>query len=459
MSDGYSRMLAEYAASVRWEDLSEKTVHEVKRRILDAVGVALAAYGEPAPRAARAYAYEFPVVHGVSVWGTPFRTSPEVAAFVNGVMVRYLDFNDTYLSREPLHPSDMIPPLLGLAEWRELPPRELLTAVAVAYELAVTLCDAASLRAHGWDHVNYIGVAVAAAAGRLLGLPVEAIEHAIALAAVPHAAMRQTRAGELSMWKGAAAANSSRNAVFAAILASKGMTGPYQPFAGEMGFFRQLLEGEAFDEAALAPLAQKRPPVRILDTHIKFWAVEYHAQSAVDAALQLRAEVGDVASVESMHIDTFRAAYDIIAKDPEKWQPRTRETADHSLPYITWVALLDGRVGPDSFSEQRLQDPVLRRLLKEKTTLKEDPELTLGYPEGIPNRIVVRTRDGREYTREVRFPRGHARNPMSDDEVLRKFYRNVQWAFGEPQARRVVDCVMTLEQRSGVRELVKLLEI
>ena len=459
MSDRYSRMLAEYAASVRWEEIPDRTVHEVKRRILDTLGVALAAYGEPAPRVARAYAYQFPVEHGATLWGTPFRTSPDVAAFVNGVMVRYLDFNDTYLSREPLHPSDMIPALVTLAEWGQAPARELLTAVAVAYELGVTLCDAASLRAHGWDHVNYVGVAVAAAAGRLLGLSVEAIEHAIALAAVPHGAMRQTRAGELSMWKGAAAANSSRNAVFAALLASKGMTGPYQPFAGEMGFFKQLLGGEAFDEAALAPLAQRRPPVRILETHIKFWAVEYHAQSAVDAALQLRADVGDVAAVESMHIDTFRAAYEIIARDPEKWQPRTRETADHSLPYISWVALLDGQVGPGSFSEQRLQDPALRRLLKEKTTLREDPELTRGYPEGIPNRIVVRTRDGREHTREVRFPRGHARNPMSDDEVLQKFYRNVGWAFSEPQARRVVDWVMTLEQRPGVGELVKLLAI
>ena len=431
----------------------------MRRRLLDSIGVALAAFAQPAPRAARACAYPFALGSGATLWGTPVRTTPEMAAFANGVMVRYLDFNDTYLSKEPLHPSDVIPALWALAEWRDSGPGELVAAIAVAYEVGVTLCDAASLRAHGWDHVNYIGIAVAAAGARLLGLPAEGIEHAISLAAVPHAAMRQTRAGELSMWKGAAAANAARHGVFAAMLAAAGMTGPYQPFEGEMGFFRQLLGGQPFDEGVLEPLARRSPPTRILDTHIKFWPVEYHAQSAVDAALQLRAEVGDPGAVEAMHIDTFRAAYEIIAKDPEKWQPRTRETADHSLPYIAWVALLDGTVGPESFAPHRLQDAALRRRLQEKTTLREDPELTRGYPEGIPNRLTLRTRDGRSLSRQVSFPRGHARNPMSDDEVLEKFLRNVGWALPEPQARRLARAVMEPPADGRVADWSALLRI
>lgn len=448
MSDRTSRMLAEYAAAVRWEELPEPTVHEVKRRVLDSLGVALAAFSEPAPKAARAYAYHWPVGRGATLWGTAFTAPVEAAAFCNGVMVRYLDFNDTYLSREPLHPSDTIPALWALAEWRELPAREFLLSVAVAYEVGVSLCDAASLRRWGWDHVNYIGVATAAAAGRLLGLSVEGIEHAVSLACVPHAAMRQTRAGELSMWKGAAAAEAARNAVFAALLAEGGMSGPYQPFEGEMGFFRQLLGGEGFEEGALASLRERRPPRRILDTYIKYWPVEYHAQSAVDAALQLRGEVGDPNRIARVRIATFRAAYEIIAKDPEKWEPRTRETADHSLPYIVLVALLDGRVDRASFAPERFGDPAVRRMLKERTHLEEDPELTAGYPDGIPNRIEVETDDGRVHVREVRYPRGHAKNPLSDAEVVEKFRRCVQGVLSDFQAERVVDAVWDLENRS-----------
>ncbi len=458
MSDRYSRMLAEYAAAARWEDLPPQTIHEVKRRVLDSLGVALAAFAEPAPKAARHFAYHWPVPRGATLWGTAFTAPADVAAFANGVLVRYLDFNDTYLSKEPLHPSDVIPALWAVAEWRELAARDFLLSVAVAYEIGVALCDAASLRRWGWDHVNYIGVATAAAAARLLGLSAEAVEHAISLSCVPHAAMRQTRAGELSMWKGAAAANAARNAVFAALLAEAGMTGPYQPFEGEMGFFRQLLGGGGFEEAPLRPLAERQPPHRIRDTYVKYWPVEYHAQSAVDAALQLREEGVDPSRIARVRIATFRAAYEIIAKDPEKWEPKTRETADHSLPYIVLVALLDGRVDRASFARERFTDPAVRQMLRESTELVEDAELTAGYPEGIPNRVEVWTEDGGHWVREVRYPRGHARNPMTDQEVVDKFRRNVEGLLAPAQAQRLVDAVWHLEEHNlrQVAELARL---
>ncbi|MDR7414862.1 MAG: MmgE/PrpD family protein [Armatimonadota bacterium] len=459
MSDRYSRLLAEYTASVRWERLSPEVVHEVKRRVLDSLGVALAAFAEDAPKAARAYAYELSTPNGATLWGTPVKASPGTAAFANAVMVRYLDFNDTYLSREPLHPSDMIPALFALAEWRRCHPRDLIAAIALAYEVGVCLCDAASLRAHGWDHVNYTALGTACGAAYLLGLTPPQTEHALAITAVPHAAMRQTRAGELSMWKGAAAAEATRNALEAALLAACGMTGPSRPFEGEMGIFAQLLRGERFDEAALRPLAEQAPPSRIRDTYIKFWPVEYHAQSAVDAALRLRQRIQDPARIASVHIETFRAAYEIIAKDPEKWEPKTRETADHSLPYIVAVTLLDGEVNRSSFIPARFRDPDLRAFLKDRVTLQEDPALTRGYPEGIPNRITVRTQDGATYEEEVRFPRGHARNPMTDEEVMEKFRRNVAEVWTPAQAERVAEWVWRLEAQEDLEELVRLLYV
>jgi len=159
-------------------------------------------------------------------------------------MIRYHDYNDTYLSKEPLHPSDLIAAALSAGEYADARGTDLITAIAIGYEASVTFCDGGTLRRRGWDHVNFLGIGSTLAAAKLMGLDVVKTQHALALYAVPHAAMRQTRVGELSMWKGAAAANASRNAVFAALLARDGFTGPYKPFEGEMGFIRQLLQGD-----------------------------------------------------------------------------------------------------------------------------------------------------------------------------------------------------------------------
>jgi 2-methylcitrate dehydratase len=458
VSDRITRLLAGYATSVAAEGLPDETVHEVKRRVLDSIGVAVAAFDGDAPTAARAYAADIPDPNGATVWGSALRANSEVAGFANGVAVRYLDFNDTYLSKEPLHPSDVIAPLIALAEARDRPSTDLLAAIATAYEVSVTLCDAASLRAHGWDHVNYIGIGVSCAAGQLLQLPPERIEHAISMATVPHAAMRETRAGELSMWKGAAAANAARNAVFATLLAEKGMTGPTRPFDGEMGFVRQLLGGEGFDEGALSRLEAKAPPRRILDTHIKFWPVEYHAQSAVDAALQFPAGfLRDADGIKSIEIDTLDAAYQIIAKDSEKWDPKTRETADHSLQYIVVAALLDGEVTSRTFEPERFRDARTLGILKDRVTVREDPELSAGYPEGIPNRIMVTTTGGDREVREVRFPRGHARNPMTDEEVVAKYRANVEGRLGADRAASVERLVWDLEREGSLQDLMRAL--
>lgn len=453
MSDRLTRTLAAYAAGTPWERLPPDTVHEAQRRILDSIGVAIESLGGDAPTAARAYAAGRPGT--VTVWGTEVRADPEAAGFANGVAVRYLDFNDTYLSREPLHPSDAIAALFALAEARGTGAGELLRAIAVAYEVGVSLCDAASLRAHGWDHVAFLAVGVASGAGALLGLPPERIEHAISLALVPHAPMRRTRAGELSMWKGAAAAGAARDAVAAALLAEAGMSGPAAPFEGRFGFIEQLLAGEAFDPGPLERLAALEPPTRILDTHVKAWPVEYHAQSAVEAALALHAEIADPSGIESVRIDTFRAGLEIIARDPERWDPSTRETADHSLPYVVCAALQDGEVTPRSFELARIRRPDTLDLLRTRTAVEEDPVLTARYPESTPNRITVRTADGRTFVREVAHPRGHARNPMTDAELVAKFRSNVSARVDADRAARIEDAVWSLDREGGLEPLAR----
>ncbi len=471
MQDRYQELFARYATAQY--HLPPETIHEVKRRVLDSLGVMCAAIDGAAPRAARAYARLFPFANGATIFGTEIHSTPEMAGFVNGVHCRYLDFNDTYLSLEPLHPSDVIMPLLALAETRGASGSELIEAIAIAYEVGMNLCDAASLRAHGWDHVSYIGIACAAAAARLMRLDAHRTAQAISIAIVPHAASRQTRAGELSMWKGAAAANSARNGLFAALLATGGFTGPYEPFTGKMGMIAQLLGGEPFRAEALKSFERCDPPRRICDAYIKKYPVEYHAQSAVDAAVELHGEIERLESVpeaerrglgierpvlsevDGLEIETFRAAYEIIVDDPEKWKPRTRETADHSLQYIVCAALVDGKVTRETFAEERIEDKRIAELLG-RTKVTNSARLTAMYPESIPVKIIVHTRDGGVHSREARYPRGHSGNKMTDDEVIAKFEQNRAGVLDDADAERLREIVWKLDSVQDLRELTAL---
>lgn len=380
----------------------------------------------------------------------------EWSVFTNALMVRYLDYNDTYLGKEPLHPGDMIPALLAATEYRGLSGKDLITAIATSYEIGVRLCDAGSLRLHGWDHVNYIGIAVTAGLAKLMGLSESEALNALSIATVPHAAMRQSRVGELSHWKAAATANSSRNAVFAILLAREGFTGPDAPLKGEMGFVKQLLAGD-FNDKLVLDLSSMPSPKRILDTYIKPYPVEYHAQSAVDAAKAIRQEYGKAIEpddVESITIDTFKAAYDIIVKDPEKWDPKTKETADHSLMWVTAVALLHGTVELHHYRPENIRDPRVLSLIR-KMKVNVDPELDKLYPSAIPNRITVKLRDGRELTARVDHPRGHPKNPMTDEEVEDKFRRLTDGLLTPGQVNTVINLVRNLENLKDVKQILK----
>src|SRR5438874_3407159 len=229
-----AQRLARYTNALRFEELPGRTIHEVKRRYIDSLGCAMGALsGEPG-RIARALAKTVTSTVPATVIGTGHESSPEWAAFSNGVHFRYLDYNDTYLSLEPAHPSDNIAAVLAAGEPMRAHGRDLITATALAYEIQCRLCDAASIRARGWDHVTYGSFSTTLAAGKLLALSEAEMVHAQGLAGVPNNAMRQTRVGELSMWKGCAFANASRNGVFAARLARAGLTGAAPIFEGEM---------------------------------------------------------------------------------------------------------------------------------------------------------------------------------------------------------------------------------
>jgi 2-methylcitrate dehydratase len=450
MTQPLANRLAEYACQLRYAALPEPVIHEAKRRFIDSLATAAGAMDGEAYPIARRCAERIKGKPSVGLLGGG-KSSVDWATFVNGVLIRYLDYNDTYLSLEPAHPSDNIAAVLAVGELVGADGSDLILATVLAYEIQCRLCDAASLRKSGWDHVTYGALSSALASCKLLGLDVVKTTHALGIAGVANTALRQTRSGELSMWKGCAFANAARNGVFASLLAAEGMTGPAPIFEGDVGIMK-LLTGP-FE---LGPLGGEGRPFMITQTYIKFWPAEYHSQSAIDAALQLRPEIGDVRQVSALDIHTFNAAVDIIGKDPEKWRPKTRETADHSLPYCTAVALMDGDVTLAQFEPARFADPALLELVA-KIKVHRDDELSKRYPAGIPNRLTATMADGRTLVKEVEFPRGHAKNPMTDAEVEQKFRTLVEPRYGKKTAAKILKTCWRLEELKKAGKLVRLL--
>src|SRR6202521_5432274 len=387
-----AHQLAHFACSLGFEDLSPEVVREVKRRVIDSLGCALGAWNEEPCVIARKVASDFSAKAGSTIIGTAHKAPPDWAAFANGCCIRYFDYNDTYLSKEPAHPSDNLSAVFAVAESVGASGKEAIAAAAIAYEVQCRFCDAASIRARGWDHPTYGAFSTALASAKLMKLDPERTRHAINIAGVHCAAFRQARVGELSHWKGVAFANAARHGVYAALLARAGMTGPAPLFEGAMGFEKELGVSlgnvrEVFDKTKEA-MPGEGPASMILKTSIKYWPAEYHSQSAIEAALFLRKQIEDLSQVKSIVIESHDASVDIIGSEPEKWRPQNRETADHSLPYITAVALIDGEITDKQFEPSRFTEPGIVKFL-ENVKVQRNDELSAIYAEAVANIVHV----------------------------------------------------------------------
>src|SRR2546422_3786048 len=461
MAATLAHQLADYACALRYEDLSKDVVHEVKRRVIDSLGCALGAWKEKPCAIARKVTSDFSARQGSTIIGTNHKAPPDWATFANGCCIRYFDYNDTYLSKEPAHPSDNIAAALAVAESVAATGRELITAIALAYEVQCRFCDAASIRARGWDHVTYGTFSTALASAKLMKLDPKNTRHAVNIAGVAGAAMRQARVGELSHWKGVAFATAARHGVYSALLARAGMTGPGPIFEGLMGFEKQLgvSLGNVSERFAVPfPKTEQGPAAMILKTSIKYWPAEYHSQSAIEAALSLRKEILDPAQVKSVTIESHDAAVDIIGSEPAKWKPKTRETADHSLPYITAIALIDGQITNKQFEPERFKNPEIWKFL-ENVNVERNAELSAMYPDAVANIVHVDLADGRRLTKRVDYPLGHAKNPLKDSEVEEKFSALVEPILGRERARKIIDIVWKLDEAKNVDELMAATEM
>jgi len=445
--DATTRRLVDFALRAEFAALPAATVHECKRRLIDTLGCAIGAYDEPLCRSARAIAGRHPGTPGVTIWGSTRRAVPEAAAFANGVMLRYLDLSDTYVGKCRGHPSDVIAGIVAIAESVRADGRALINAVVLAYDVYCSLVDAVDFNTKGWDQPVYGVLAGVLAAGKLLGLSAEQLGDAVALALAPNMALGQTRQGDLSSWKGCAGANAGRNAVFAAVLAHEGFTGPTAVFEGRGGLWDVVGRFEL-------PLPEGAAH-RLTHTHLKSLPVCYHGQSAVLAALELRPGVR-VGDVQEIRIDSYHTAVMMMGTDPSRWAPTTRETADHSLPYCVAIALLDGEVTAQSFAEARLRDPAVADLMR-KIKVNESAELCARYPESVPSRVSVRLISGEESTVEVSYPTGHAKNPIGDADVERKFRGLLAGHADAAHCDRLLQALWTLDGARDVGDVLRLL--
>ncbi len=448
--------LAEYAHSISFDDLDEKTVENTKMRIIDTLGCAIGAFDAKPVVLARDIAKTIRADHPATLWGTKRATDTSMAAFVNGIMVRYLDYNDTYLSKEPAHPSDNISACIAVAEAFGASGRDLIMSIALAYELQCRLADAADIRHRGWDHVCYGLVSVALSAGKLMRLNKVQLSQAVNLSLNSHITMRQVRSGDLSMWKGCSFAETSRNAIFSAILAREGFTGPAPIFEGDMGFWKQVSGHFDLDIASFGGAGGH---FKINDTYIKYFPAEYHAQSAIWAAMELKKKVENPDDIKEVEIYTQEAGFTILGNDPAKWRPTTKETADHSMPYIISRAILDGRIDNSIYTKRSLSEKRILDFMSRVKVIK-DETITRMYPKKIANKITVTLKSGEVLSSEVDDPKGHPNNPMTNEEMKRKF-DSLTSKYLKPDTReRIVKTVYSLDNtKNNIKSLIKLLRI
>ncbi|AXH96712.1 MmgE/PrpD family protein [Ornithinimicrobium avium] len=435
--------LARFVADARFEDISPEALEQLKIRVLDTLGVAIGALDAEPVVAVRGLLDDLGGAPSATMIGGG-RTSPDRAAFWTSALSRYLDFMDSYLAPgETCHPSDNLGAVLAASESVDGTGAELLTALAVAYQVHSRLSDEAPVRAAGFDHTTQGAYAAAASAAKALRLPVEQIANAVAISGTANNALRVTRTGNLSHWKGLAYPQVSKEGTFAALLASRGITGPEQVFEGNKGF-KESIAGDFTIDWAAEDLERVRRSI------IKKHNAEIHSQSALDAAQAVRAEDGfSPLGVSGVRLRTFDVAYSIIGggEEGDKRTVRTKEEADHSLPWMLAVVLLDGELGPAQYHHERIIAEDVQDLMT-RITIVPDAGFSARFPEAMPADLEVTMTDGTVFRASTDSYEGFHTDPLSWDGARAKFDL-LAAPFATPQLREeIAQLVQDLEHRT-----------
>jgi 2-methylcitrate dehydratase len=448
--DSITKQISEYACGTTFDGLSEESVHAATQRLIDSLGCAVGAHAcEPAEIGRRLAAGGTPGKYSGRVLCFGDRLLAEAATFINSAMIRNFDFNDRYPGG---HPSDCLGALLALAGALKINGKDFLASMIVVYEIFARLSDASKLSRRGWDQGYAIGIATAAGISNLLKLSVEITAHAVGIAAASNLPLRVTRSGELTPWKNVATAYAARNGLFAVLLAAEGMSGPGNAFEGRNGLWENVT-----GPFALASFPNRGGIDLTPRVQLKYWPIETNGQAAVWAALELRSKV-DAGNLKAIDVFCSKFTWFEIGSEPEKWDPQTRETADHSLPYIFARTLVDGPIRVSSFDDEPVRDASLRPLMA-KVKVIADEAIEALSPEKTVIRVVATTLDGATHRVEVVNPLGHPDNPMQDQHIEEKFIALAEPALGEQRCKTALQRWWQVQTAEDMRALIQLLDI
>lgn len=445
--------LVNFTAKLTYSKLPKAAVEAAKARILDSIGVAMAAFLADPVRISRRMVS--PVSEGpiARLFGTLTPTSPERATFVNGAMVRYLDMNDAYVRAGVSHPSDAIAGLISTAEAEGASGKELIAATAIAYEIQCRLADVVPNESHGWDQPFSILQGTALGAGKLLRLTKRELYQALSIGLISNVALNQTRTGTLSMWKGLSGANAARQGVFAAYLAREGMTGAQDPIEGVMGAWNQLMGGKSF--TIPIPKTFDKYKFAVQQTDMKAFPIRYGCHVPVYTALALRKKIDDIVDIQSLKIDTYTQAFGRWIGVPEFWKPVTRESADHSLPFCVAVALIDGDITPATFENKRYLDQDVISLMS-KVTIELNDKFTAVAPEEKNCRLTAALSFGRKASASQRHTQEHSERSVPKRQVEDKFRKISAGILSEDSQDRLIKTVWNLDEMDRIDQMVTL---
>jgi 2-methylcitrate dehydratase len=445
-------------------DLDADSKHAAKAALVDALAVTLGALPHPPAQLARKYALHSQVKAGASIWGTGQVVTAETAALVNGVPLRGYDYNDFYFGKSAGHPSDIIPGLIALAEWRGYSGDQVLTALAVGYDVCISLFDAFDLDANGWDYPMLVAIAGTCAFARLMGLSFAQTREAIAIAVVSNFVSDESEShelnsrGDLTMWKRFNGSDAGRQAVYACLLAEVGVEGVVRPFEGRSGLLAKIKTPDQDIQELFARLDPSKPLKRVGEVRFKRWPVGSRGQSAIQSALSLNSRVKNMSEVRGVTVYTDRMVYDhLVSRRSDPWHPFSRETADHSLPYIVTAALLEGQIKLESFDVDRVNDPARQGFLNEKVKVEIDPALSLGAAGGFVTRVEVTDADGTLHKGDAKAHPGHPLQPLVDADFEEKFFENVDPIFGHSRSKEILATVWNFDALKSMAPLVNLL--
>jgi 2-methylcitrate dehydratase len=443
--------LARYAARARFADLSSDSRRQLPIHILDSLGCCIAALGAGPINACREQVAEFGGAGPCALIGGG-TANPLHAAFWNTALVRYVDFMDNFLAQsETCHTADNFGVALTIADYVDGSGRDLMLGVALGYTVQSRLVDHANFMTRGFDHTSQLAFSLNAAAGRMLGLSEQKIGHAIAMAAASDASFAVIRAKPLSQWKGLASAQSALGAMNTLFLARRGVEGPLRVIEGSLGIDHLLGMKIQIDW-------ERQGYEGVLESTIKKYNAMIHTQSAVHCMVELaRKNNIDPGKVISIEADVFQLCFDFAGGGLYGMDKvvQTKEQADHNLPYLLAVALLDGDVMPAQFKPERINKPDVQELLK-KVSVRPNHEYTDRYPAKMPAKITIRLQEGKVIEHEVQDYPGLASHPFTWEDSVEKFDRLVAGRVDAGVSREIKDAVWSLEN-IRVRDLTQLL--